>query len=77
MTRRIVTVVATGELPDGMTADDLDAYVSDYLTGIGFALVPCDWAPDADTIGDCVDNPDGEDLPVHVTVIDLNPARGQ
>jgi hypothetical protein len=35
---------------------------------LGFRIVPCGWAPDADTIADSVDADE-------VVVVDLNPAR--
>lgn len=79
---QIVTVVVTVQmLKRGSAeaeAEALDRLRSRLLATIdeeGAEVIPCDWAPDADTIGDCVDNPDGADLPVHVEVLDLNPPR--
>lgn len=71
-----VTVVATVRVPargtEATTAaavDRLRSAVLDTLAAEGVELVPCDWAPDGDTITDAI----GQERPV--TVMDLNPGR--
>lgn len=82
---RIVTIVATVRVPARGTVEATDEAVERLATSVtallteqGVELVGCDWAPDADTIADCVDpvDPDAEDLH-RVEVLDLNPVRAE
>lgn len=74
---RLVTVTATVYMPGRVTdpaawRQALAEHVREALAFVGARLVPCDWAPDPDTIAEAC----GLD-PAHepVTVLDLNPAR--
>ncbi|MEV4437512.1 hypothetical protein AB0K09_00595 [Streptomyces sp. NPDC049577] len=66
MNSELATIVATVELPEGVTPADLQAAVEQALAGLRARLVPCGWAPDPDTIGDVMGARS-------VTVVDLNP----
>lgn len=66
----IVTVVATVLLPDNL--DRFRARLEEFLLAQGTYVVPCDWAPDPDTIADAI-NPDW----APVEVLDLSPTRTQ
>jgi len=66
---RLVTLVVT--VRSDLSEDDLAQAVRDVVQDdLGAEIVPCDWAPDADTITDAVG--DGSEP---VVVIDLNPPR--
>ena len=64
--QRVVTIVATVTVPSWATDDQLAEMFTAYLVREGASLIPCDWAPDADTISDAVGGRP-------VTVVDLNP----
>lgn len=65
-----VRVLARGtEAATAEAVDRLRSAVLDTLADQGAELVPCDWAPDGDTITDAI----GQERPV--TVLDLNPGR--
>ena len=64
MAKTLTTLVATVDL-NGVPTALVEAEVRNALARLGVGLVPCDWAPDPDTIADCT----GAD---RINVLDLN-----
>ena len=59
------TVIATGQTT--ASAEEVEAAVRASLTSVGLELVPCNWAPDLDTIAEQTGVPFGTNQ-----LIDLN-----
>lgn len=66
---KYVTVVATVKVPTDVSNDVIEDVVRKALERTGGEFVPCNWAPDPDTIADQTDG--GIDFDA-LTVIDVN-----
>jgi hypothetical protein len=72
-TRNAITLIATVDVSDAVDSDQpspMDGFLDELralLAQYNMPLIPCDWAPDSDTILDATPDADS------ITVVDLNP----